>query len=68
MVYFRFPCKDCTERTVDCHGKCERYQAAQKEHQRIKNEVQKGKADEDSFVEYKVNIIYKTRRKLEGRK
>jgi hypothetical protein len=53
---------------VDCHGKCERYQAAQKEHQRIKNEVQKGKAEEDSFVEYKVNIIYKTRRKLEGRK
>lgn len=20
------PCKDCKERTVECHGKCEKYQ------------------------------------------
>ena len=23
----RAPCKDCPDRTVGCHGRCERYQA-----------------------------------------
>ena len=27
----RSPCRDCGDRTVDCHGKCERYKNFQQE-------------------------------------
>lgn len=63
-----YPCKDCAERTCDCHGKCERYLTAQREHKRLKDKVLKAKAEEDSFIDYKANIIHETRKKHEGRR
>lgn len=33
------PCKDCTERTVDCHGKCEKYLAWAKENEKRRNHI-----------------------------
>lgn len=36
-----FSCKDCTERTVGCHGSCETYINERKEFDRIKAELNK---------------------------
>ena len=63
-----YPCKGCSSRTEDCHGQCERYLAAREEHRRLRQEVLKVKAVEDSFIEYKARIIYETRKRFEGRK
>ena len=63
-----YPCKGCSSRTEDCHGKCERYLAAREEHRRLRQEVLKVKAADDIFVEYKARIVYETRRRFEGRK
>ena len=32
------PCKNCKDRTVGCHGKCEAYQALDKERKKINAE------------------------------
>lgn len=29
------PCKDCTERKIGCHARCERYREWNKQHQRL---------------------------------
>lgn len=28
------PCKDCPDRTIECHGQCERYKAFRKEREK----------------------------------
>lgn len=33
------PCKDCKERHKKCHGHCEKYMAAKKEHAEIMMEI-----------------------------
>ena len=34
-------CKDCDERYIGCHGKCERYIVEKEEHQRQKDQERK---------------------------
>ena len=31
------PCKDCTERNAECHGKCEKYRLWAEENARLRN-------------------------------
>lgn len=33
MMAGKCPCRDCTERILLCHGRCERYQAWKKEYE-----------------------------------
>ena len=37
-------CKDCTERYVGCHGKCEKYIKQREEHDNQRREAQKADA------------------------
>lgn len=30
-----FPCKDCNDREIGCHGRCEKYKIAKQEHNDI---------------------------------
>ena len=34
------PCKDCTERQIGCHGRCDRYKAYWEQQERKRNERQ----------------------------
>lgn len=57
------PCKDCTNRFVNCHGLCEDY----KEYKRITEEqkekiVEKRKKDND-YNDYKIGVIEKAKKK-----
>ena len=45
------PCKDCTERKIGCHGKCERYKAFKEYHEAEKQQkIREGNAA-DYFIE-----------------
>lgn len=37
-------CKDCKDRTVGCHGTCEKYKAFEEENKKYKEAVRKEKA------------------------
>lgn len=45
-----FPCKDCNDRNVGCHGTCEKYKVAKEKH---KDEIEKGRRDD---IAYKTEV------------
>ena len=51
------PCRDCRERTPECHGVCERYQAYADENRKLR---------EKRYVERQVEV-YEVDRKIENR-
>lgn len=55
----RSPCKECPDREIGCHGKCEKYLAWKEENDRRRINVQEGrKRDNDAIpraVRYRWN-------------
>lgn len=52
------PCKDCEDRQVGCHAKCEKYRLYKQELDGLK------KSDkQDVYLSYMVNAIYKRSKK-----
>ena len=43
------PCKDCTDRHIGCHSKCEKYQAFRKQRDKENRERLIAKAIADSY-------------------
>ena len=56
-------CKDCAERTIGCHGACERYENYRKEVDAYNAMVRQKHVAELDYTDYKYNRINKTRRK-----
>ncbi len=52
------PCKDCTDRSEDCHGKCEIFKAFEKAHKEWKDKFRDGR---DEYMLYR-NKRRKTQR------
>lgn len=50
-VYRPAPCKDCHDRTVGCHGKCEKYLAYRAELDAINKKVKMEKSGADVAYE-----------------
>ena len=55
------PCKDCKDRHVGCHGKCEKYLEYKKELQKAKHREKIDKKIEDD-IWYGINMAIKGRR------
>ena len=43
------PCKDCTERNMKCHGKCERYKNWKHEHEEAREKLRNKNQYSDSY-------------------
>lgn len=55
------PCKDCKDRHVGCHSKCEKYLEYKKELQKAKHQEKINKKIEDD-IWYGINMVIKGRR------
>jgi len=53
------PCGDCTERTVGCHGTCEKYAEFQSEWRKIRREFKKKVYDEKMTQDYVIDSVYR---------
>jgi hypothetical protein len=57
------PCKDCTEREVGCHSKCQRFIEWKKREDLLKEEKREvGRALSD-IIDYKRRVVVKHKRK-----
>ena len=55
------PCKDCKDRHIGCHSKCEKYLEYKKELQKAKHREKIDKKIEDD-IWYGINMVIKGRR------
>ena len=55
----KVPCKDCGERTSDCHSNCKKYLRWSKERQKILDEQHKQKIIDQYFSD---NIIRRSKK------
>ena len=62
---FRYPCKDCSDRVVGCHSKCDKYLATRAEHKRWLEECEARIAAEKDIIDFKLKTIYKTNKKYD---
>lgn len=53
------PCQDCPDRTVGCHGTCEKYAEYKSNRDKLRCELQKKARDEEVVNGYKVKEICK---------
>ena len=62
MIWLKaYPCKDCYERHIGCHGSCERYQAeAAKNRDIAAKRDTKGEVD---FIDFKTRTIAAAKRR-----
>lgn len=58
----KFPCKDCKDRAVGCHSKCEKYLTAWEEHQNFMREYKAKRESEEDVNDFKLKTIYATQR------
>ena len=65
---YKYPCQDCQDRTVGCHGKCEKYLAVRKERWEQNTASWKKRDDDARFEDYKIKIIHETKKRFERRK
>jgi hypothetical protein len=63
-----FPCKDCPDRAVGCHSKCEKYLAAHRENEKLRAEVFKIKGEQNCADDYRCNTLRKIRTRYEKRR
>ena len=59
---YSFPCKDCPDRFVGCHGSCQKYKDAKAKHEQKMAIIKKAKDEEERFVTFKVETIRATRK------
>lgn len=62
-----FPCKDCKERCIGCHGECPKYIAAKEEHDEQNDRIRESKDRESIVYDFKKKAIAATIRNA-GRK
>ena len=65
---YSFPCKDCPDRAVGCHGKCEKYLTAQREHEKERAEMFRIKSEQDSVEEYRCRTVKRIRSRYEKKR
>lgn len=53
------PCRDCEERTIDCHGKCIRYQSFRESLDEYNVKINKAKSRDWVYTAYKSNKTYR---------
>lgn len=59
-----YPCKDCTERTVGCHSTCEKYLSVKNVYKAETSMINKAKAEQDNFDDYKVRAVTATKKRF----
>lgn len=61
-------CKDCTERTLDCHVDCERYKEAKRKHDKRQAEIKKEKRDYRDYAQFHYGVVQQIKKKSNRRK
>ena len=61
-------CKDCTERTLDCHVDCERYKEAKRKHDKRQAEIKKAKHDNMEYDQFHFRVVSQIKKKANHRK
>ena len=59
----KFPCMGCAEREPGCHGKCERYRAARKEHDERARREKEGRPGFDECCELRRQGVERAKRR-----
>lgn len=67
MAYYTYPCRDCPDRAVGCHSKCEKYLAARQDHHKKAEVIYQEKKVEDGLYSYKYRKIAEQQRKLRNK-
>ena len=49
-----YPCKECLDRAVGCHGTCQKYKDAKALHKKKFDCIKKAKKEEDGIDDYKI--------------
>ena len=49
-------CRECTDRYLGCHSKCEKYIREKAENDAINEEIRKKKKVEQAFIEYHESV------------
>ena len=65
MARYDYPCKDCTDRAVGCHSKCEKYLAARIDHKQKEAVILREKAVYDGMDNYVITTIKKAKKRRE---
>lgn len=60
----KFPCKDCPKRYPGCHDKCDDYQTAKSEHDRIRDAEYARRCNEA----YSIDLIRRRRDRMAKRR
>lgn len=53
------PCKNCGDRTVDCHGKCIKYQSFRDSLDVYNAKIKEAKSRDSIYTAYKSNKTYR---------
>lgn len=61
-------CKDCPDRYIGCHAKCERYIREKKECSEYWSEYLRKNRLQNEVDNFKINSVYETRRKAHKKK
>ena len=62
------PCKNCKERAMGCHGKCEKYQMWKSEHDKQKAEIQAKEEIANKIISSKIEFTYNYYKKTKNRR
>lgn len=56
-----FPCKDCTDRAVGCHGSCEKYTGAKQAYNKQMEEYKQAEKLQDDVDDFKITSVIRTK-------
>ena len=56
-----FPCRDCQDRAVGCHGSCEKYKEAKSTYEKQVIEYKKAEKLEDLVDDFKITSVIRTK-------
>ena len=62
------PCKNCKERVMGCHGKCEKYQMWKSEHDKKRAEIFERENIANQITYSKIEFAYNYYRKTKNRR
>jgi hypothetical protein len=59
MPHAKAPCQDCSDRTVGCHGTCEKYAKYRKDRNKLRRELKKKAKEDYTARSYMVDAVYR---------
>ena len=64
---YQYPCKNCEDRTLGCHSRCEKYLAAKAAHKKSADLMWKMKSEENDVADFLVDSKRKSKKRYDKR-